>query len=50
MFIISTYQTNQFSFIMTLTKQIEDVKQYIIDQLDDNIGLEQDGSELHHET
>ena len=35
---------------MTLTKQTEDVKQYIIDQLEDNIGLDQDGSELHHET
>ena len=35
---------------MALTKQTEDVKQYILDQLDDNIGLDQDGSELHHET
>ena len=35
---------------MTLTKQTEDVKQYILDQLEDNIGLDQEGSELPHET
>ena len=33
---------------MNLSKQTNDVKEYILDQLEDNIGLDNEASDLHH--
>ena len=33
---------------MNLSKQTNDIKDYILDQLDDNIGLDNKASDLHH--
>ena len=34
---------------MILSKQTNDIKEYILDQLEDNIGLDEFGGDLHHE-
>lgn len=34
---------------MILSKHTNDIKEYILDQLEDNIGLDEFGSDLHHE-
>ena len=33
---------------MILSKQTNDIKEYILDQLEDNIGLDNEASDLHH--
>jgi len=34
---------------MILSKQTNDIKEHILDQLEDNIGLDEFGGDLHHE-